>query len=172
MVKVFSVAWVLGGACVCSAGEKADFAAQFKDPPAACRILKINHGWPDDEAGRKEQVTALQERGFGGCVTSLMFGNGYVTNPTNWAAFRGGMEALRQAGLENWLYDEAGYPSGRAGGLVLRDHPERESPRVVGGQEQGCRRWPGIHPVSAGEALVCTGLSHLRCGRGGTGSRD
>jgi len=29
--------------------------------------------------------------------------------------------------MSMWLYDERGYPSGNAGGLVLRDHPEWEA---------------------------------------------
>lgn len=127
MVRVLLAAMVLGGLLNCEGGQPDDFAALFKNPPASCRILKINHGWPDDEAGRNAQVASLQRGGFGGLVSSLSFGNGYVNSPANWAAMREGVEALRKAGLEQWLYDEAGYPSGRAGGLVLKDHPEREA---------------------------------------------
>jgi len=101
--------------------------ANDKTPPAASRILKILHAWPDSEAGRNAKVAELQSGGFGGFVTNVNFGEGYVTNPKNWEALRAGIAAMRKAGLELWLYDEAGYPSGRAGGLVLKDHPEREA---------------------------------------------
>ena len=127
MARVLLAALVLGALLDSKGVQADDFAALFKDPPASCRILKINHGWPEDESGRNARVAALQRGGFGGLVSSLSFGNGYVNNPTNWDAMRGGGEALRKAGLEQWLYDEAGYPSGRAGGLVLKDHPEREA---------------------------------------------
>ena len=105
----------------------AGFAEQFRNPPASCRILKINHGWSTDSAAREAYVASLREGGFGGAVTNASFGNGYVTNPGNWDALRGGIAATRKAGLDLWLYDEAGYPSGRAGGLVLQGHPEREA---------------------------------------------
>ena len=107
--------------------EESQFAEQFKTPPASCRILKINHGWPGSEAECNAQVIALQKAGFGGFVNSINFNDGYVTNPMHWDAMRRGVAAMRKAGLDLWLYDEAGYPSGRAGGLVLKDHPEREA---------------------------------------------
>ncbi len=109
------------------ASSEAGFAEQFRKPPASCRILKINHGWPADEAGRNAYVASLREGGFGGVVSNANFSDGYVTNPGNWDALRGGIAATRGQGLDLWLYDEAGYPSGRAGGLVLKDHPEREA---------------------------------------------
>jgi len=105
----------------------ASFADQFRNPPASCRILRINHGWSTEEAAREAFVASVLEGGFGGVVTNANFGYGYVNNPGNWDALRGGIAATRQAGLDLWLYDEAGYPSGRAGGLVLEGHPEREA---------------------------------------------
>jgi hypothetical protein len=105
----------------------AEFARQFQSPPPSCRILKINHGWSGQEAGRVAYIETLRRQGFGGAVTNVGFGDGYVTNPGQWASFRAGIESMRQAGLDLWLYDEAGYPSGRAGGLVLAGHPEREA---------------------------------------------
>ncbi len=107
--------------------DKSRFTEQFQNPPASCRILKINHGWPGTEAARQQQVDDLLKHGFGGFVNSINFGSGYVTNPANWDAMRGGIAAMQKAGLDLWLYDEAGYPSGRAGGLVLEGHPEREA---------------------------------------------
>ncbi len=107
--------------------DSSRFTEQFKNPPASCRILKINHGWPGTEAARQQQVDDLLKNGFGGFVNSINFGGGYVTSSANWDAMRGGIAAIRKAGLDLWLYDEAGYPSGRAGGLVLEGHPEREA---------------------------------------------
>lgn len=153
MVKGLSVVLFLLAVTVCVGGDKAEFTEQFKNPPAACRILKINHGWPGSEAGRAAQVESLKKGGFGGFVTSLSFGSGYVTNPANWEAFRAGMEALRQAGLDNWLYDEAGYPSGRAGGLVLKDHPEREARALLGAKSKVVGAGPASIPCPPGKLL-------------------
>jgi hypothetical protein len=37
------------------------------------------------------------------------------------------VKAAKQAGFALWLYDERGYPSGNAGGITLRGHPEWEA---------------------------------------------
>ena len=153
MSKGMLVALSLVGVFACSGGQPDGFAALFKDPPASCRILKINHGWPDDEAGRGAQVSALQQGGFGGFVNSINFGGGYVTNPKNWAAMRGGVAAMRKAGLELWLYDEAGYPSGRAGGLVLKDHPEREARALFAAKSEIAGPGPVSIPCPPGDLL-------------------
>ena len=102
-------------------------ASAFRNPPPAYRILRINHGWAGEETARIAYVDKLRRQGFGGAVTNVGFGGGYVTSPTQWQAFHAGIDRMREAGLELWLYDEAGYPSGRAGGLVLEGHPEREA---------------------------------------------
>ena len=153
MLRVLLAALALGGVFDCGGGEPVGFAALFKDPPASCRILKINHGWPADEAGRGAQVASLRAGGFGGFVSSLSFGDGYVHNPTNWAALRGGLKALREAGLDAWLYDEAGYPSGRAGGLVLKDHPEREARALLGARSKVVGAGPVSVPCPPGKLL-------------------
>jgi hypothetical protein len=44
-----------------------------------------------------------------------------------WKAFRRGVEEAKKDGMAMWLYDERGYPSGTAGGLTLRGHPEWEA---------------------------------------------
>jgi len=45
----------------------------------------------------------------------------------NWRALAGGVEACRKLGMIVWLYDEEGYPSGAAGGLVLKADPQFEA---------------------------------------------
>jgi hypothetical protein len=44
-----------------------------------------------------------------------------------WSAFARAVEEAKKAGLALWLYDERGYPSGNAGGITRRDHPEWEA---------------------------------------------
>lgn len=140
---------VMGSACLSAAAPSdSEFADQFKSPPASCRILKINHGWPDSEAARNAQVAALLKGGFGGFVNSIKFGDGYVTNPKNWDAMRGGIAAMRQAGLDLWLYDEAGYPSGRAGGLVLAGHPEREAHALLATTQGSAITFDGLKNIA------------------------
>lgn len=128
--------------------DKSKFAAQFKTPPASCRILKINHGWPGTEAARQQQVDDLLKNGFGGFVNSINFGGGYVTSSANWDAMRGGIAAIRKAGLDLWLYDEAGYPSGRAGGLVLEGHPEREARALLATTQGSDIQFDGLKNIA------------------------
>ncbi|HOF47248.1 MAG: hypothetical protein KA191_03475 [Verrucomicrobia bacterium] len=104
----------------------AGLAERFVQPPAQTRILKIIHGWPDEPGRQDDLIGRLQNQGFGGVVCNVAFEN-YLESEAKWAAFTRAVEAARQAGMALWLYDEKGYPSANAGGLVLRDHPEWEA---------------------------------------------
>ena len=59
-------------------------------------------------------------------VTNVAFDD-YMANETKWNAFIRGVDAAKTLGMSLWLYDECGYPSGAAGGLTLRGHPEYEA---------------------------------------------
>jgi len=50
--------------------------------------------------------------------------DGYLEDEKKWAAFLRGVREAKAAGMSLWLYDERGYPSGNAGDLTLRGHPE------------------------------------------------
>jgi hypothetical protein len=106
--------------------EPAPLAARFAQPPAATRILKIIHSWPEDAARQDDLIRSLQAQGFGGVVCNVGFTD-YLESDAQWAAFKRAVTAAKEAGMALWLYDEKGYPSANAGGLVLRDHPEWEA---------------------------------------------
>lgn len=101
-------------------------AKRFAESPRSTRILKIIHNWPDRPEDQDALVERLNRQGFGGVVSNVSFDD-YLESEAKWAAFRRGVEKAREAGFTQWLYDEKGYPSGNAGGLVLRDHPEWEA---------------------------------------------
>lgn len=107
-------------------GAYGNFAARFASPPAAGRILKIIHGWPDQPEAQDELIRRLTAQGFGGVVCNVSFDQ-YLESEAHWQAFERAVREARKAGMALWLYDERGYPSGNAGGLVLRDHPEWEA---------------------------------------------
>ena len=98
----------------------------FAQPPANGRILKIIHGWPDKAEAQDALIGTLQTQGFGGVVCNVSFDQ-YLESEAKWEAFTRAVKAARQAGMAMWLYDERGYPSGNAGGITMRDHPEWEA---------------------------------------------
>ena len=101
-------------------------AARFADPPSAARMLKIIHSWPDQPEAQDQLIRTLTTQGFGGVVCNVSFTD-YLVSEDKWIAFKRAVRAAQKAGMALWLYDEKGYPSGNAGGLVLQDHPEWEA---------------------------------------------
>ena len=111
---------------VSSAASDQALHRRFAKPPAEARMLKIIHSWPDDPRAQDELIRQLTRQGFGGVVCNVSFDD-YLVNEVKWQAFQRAVGEAKKAGWSLWLYDERGYPSGNAGGLVLRDHPEWEA---------------------------------------------
>ena len=105
------------------APEDAPRDVRFANPPAASRILPIQHGQPNEPAKVDAVLADLEADGFGGFTGNVNFAD-YLDSPVDWAAFRHKVEAAHARGLAVWLYDEKGYPSGTAGGKTLEGHPE------------------------------------------------
>lgn len=121
-----ALAICLGGASPLLAADNPSWEARFAQPPADARILKIIHGWPDAPDQQDRLISRLRAQGFGGVVCNVSFQD-YLESDAKWQAFTRAVRAAREAGLALWLYDEHGYPSGNAGGRVLRGHPEWEA---------------------------------------------
>lgn len=103
-----------------------DFHSLFASPPPESRILKIIHSWPDSPAAQDDLIASLSAQGFGGVVCNLSFTD-YLQSSNKWQSFARAVQRAKDAGFALWLYDEKGYPSATAGGLVLRDRPEWEA---------------------------------------------
>lgn len=99
----------------------------FTSPPAEAQVFRIEHNWPNDQKQVQARVNAAHDMGFGGYVSSLPVGNDYAVTEANFDALIKAAQALNDKGMLNWFYDENGYPSGRAGTLVLQGHPELEA---------------------------------------------
>lgn len=138
MKNVLGVALVIGAQAIGLATAAADgsgqaefsleeLRGQFAQPPAKTKIMQIIHNWPNSheqqDATRKK---LLQDRGFGGIVSNVSFDQ-YMESEEHWAAFQRAIEVAKKEGANLWLYDEKGYPSGNAGGLVLRKNPDWEA---------------------------------------------
>lgn len=103
-----------------------DLKSAFKTPSQRTKIYKIVHSLPDSEDARLSLFNKLKTQGFGGIVCNVSF-DGYLTDESKWKSFINGVKTAREMGFSMWLYDERGYPSGNAGGLVLKEHPEWEA---------------------------------------------
>ncbi len=108
------------------ADASSDARAEFVSPAAAHRMLKIVHGWPEPHEALTGLLDSVARQGYGGVVTNVNFDSGYTESEPNWTRFIRACSEIRRRGMAAWLYDELGYPSGRAGTLVLKDRPELE----------------------------------------------
>lgn len=97
---------------------------QFLHPDLQYKMKTIIHKWPEKEELLMDAVKAF---GYGGVATNPDQDNGYTSNPENLEKFDRTLKRLQDKGLGYWIYDEKGYPSGYAGGLALKDHPELEA---------------------------------------------
>ncbi|MGD2174192.1 MAG: glycosyl hydrolase [Candidatus Brocadiaceae bacterium] len=106
--------------------------AVFADPPNEYRPLRLVHGFDrmlrnreelEGEEGIDARLEYLQGLGVGGVVANVGTRD-YLAGERQWEVFRYGMRRADEMGLVLWLYDEKGYPSGTAGGIVTRAHPE------------------------------------------------
>ncbi|MFA6545642.1 MAG: glycosyl hydrolase [Limisphaerales bacterium] len=109
-----------------AAAAQTDLPSRFTSPPPDARIHKIIHGWPDKPEAQDDLLGKLRQRGFGGVVCNISFDQ-YLESEAKWTAFTRAVNETKKAGLAMWLYDERGYPSGNAGGITMRDHPEWEA---------------------------------------------
>jgi len=74
----------------------------------------------------RTELEKLAARGVGGIVVNVDFAC-YLEDEEAWGRFITGLEIAVGLDLKIWLYDEKGHPSGYAGGLTLKDHPELEA---------------------------------------------
>jgi hypothetical protein len=134
MLNKACLSFLLTGTCITSVLVSASslenvssaIERRFENPPAASRMLKIVHGWPDEAAAQDRLIASLKAQGFGGVVCNVSFAD-YLQDEGRWNSFTRAVRQARDAGLAMWLYDEKGYPSATAGGQVLRNHPEWEA---------------------------------------------
>jgi hypothetical protein len=115
-----------GGQMLRLPAEDRSAAERFAAPPGSARILRIHHDWPANPEAARMTVLGDLARGFGGVATNVPF-TGYLEDPAAWERLEPAIATVREADGALWLYDEEGYPSGAAGGIVLRDHPEYEA---------------------------------------------
>jgi len=98
---------------------------EWNNPSPELRPLQIVHGYYNEDVAYYRDLC-----GLGGVVCN--FGpKGYLRDEAEWKRFVDFVRRAREAGLRIWIYDEDGYPSPMAGGIVLDGHPELESMALV-----------------------------------------
>ena len=112
-----------------SAAEPSWFDA-WNSPPLEHRPLQIVHGWFAQQPDLDKYANYLKDCGLGGIVCNV-HGKNYLRDEDQWTKFVGCIKAARSAGLRIWIYDEDGYPSLGAGGVVLDGHRELEALALV-----------------------------------------
>jgi len=107
----------------------------FVNPPNPYRPLRMVHGFDKfdkvlpngphfiGETEIDEGLDRFLALGYGGAVVNVGFRD-YLESAHQWEVYRRGLWAAIQRDMVLWWYDEKGYPSGSAGGLVTRGHPE------------------------------------------------
>ena len=96
----------------------------FANPPQKYRPKKICHKFTGDY---DSILNSIESEGYHGLVTNVPFDDGFTSNPDNIGVFASFLEAIKARKMPYWIYDEHGYPSGKADTLVLENHPELAS---------------------------------------------
>ena len=107
---------------------------RFATPPDTCRLIQSIPSFEDwsgvtDEAIRSK-VRYLLDAGAGGLMTTVSLKD-YLRDDGAWEVLRRGVRIAHEMGLRVWIYDEEGYPSGTAGGLVLERVPGAEAQGLI-----------------------------------------
>ncbi len=85
---------------------------------------------PDLKDALREALRELAGAGLGGVVCNVSF-HDYLRDENQLKFFALALEACRELGLRAWIYDEEGYPSAAAGGLVLEKNPAFEAQELI-----------------------------------------
>jgi len=102
--------------------------SKIKNPDNQYRLHMLMHGWNEDF---KPQLDRLRRGGVGGVVTNVPWNENYLKDEDAFKFMNNVLDTVESSGMQLWLYDEKGYPSGSADGLTLKDHPEYECRGIV-----------------------------------------
>jgi hypothetical protein len=164
--------FIFGAAVSCLAGTVTEDL--FRNPPPAYRPLIIQHSGAIRKA---DAMPWLRERRGGGYVLDAggnktpagddvvsgetFINPTYLQVPENFRKLEKLIGQLKADGRQAWIYDEYAYPSGSAGGLVLKDNPGHAA-KVL-----SCRFFKNGDEIIPGEGasvFLCVALPQKRKG--------
>lgn len=94
---------------------------QWNHPGVEMRPLQIVHGGIVSINANQGFASLKNNFGLGGIVCNVGPQN-YLRNEQEWERFVDAVKNARKEGLRVWIYDEDGYPSLEAGGVVLEEN--------------------------------------------------
>jgi hypothetical protein len=107
---------------------------EFRNPPERYRplqlILSYEQLFGDDEEALRRNLRRVKELGIRGLVVTVNQEN-YLRSEKAWDVLQCALRISKELGFRLWLYDEEGYPSGSAGGLVLKRDPTCEATGLI-----------------------------------------
>lgn len=103
-----------------------DIRLKFSDPPASfgpTPFWMVNEGM--NPAALEKSLKDLKAKGMAGVIIHPRTGlEVEYLSPEFWKGMDFIVETLEKLDLKGWIYDEYNWPSGAAGGILLRAHPE------------------------------------------------
>lgn len=95
----------------------------FKEPAMGKRMRWVTAGYTNNAS----TVDKLLRQGYGGFTSNVLYNQAYLQDDGEFAALRSVFEYAASKGMNNWIYDEYQWPSGKAFGLVLEGNPQYEA---------------------------------------------
>jgi len=98
-----------------------DSLSEFAMPGTQYRLNFIQHDYAKIQYISANDVV---KSGAGGLVSNDLWDDSYLQDDSSIKKLNVQLQKIIKAGGRVWIYDESYYPSGSAGGLVLKDNPE------------------------------------------------
>ena len=118
----------------------------FSSPTSEYRWNQIVHAtvpnYLNNTTSFANSLRTMVQRGGGGYVFNVQFSKDYIDSQNAFKDLNNASKLIKDSGLEIWLYDELGYPSGAAGGRTAKDNPEYASQGLVYGVRNGSGKEP------------------------------
>lgn len=109
-----------------SAPPLSELQANFMNPPRSYGLMPL---WDLNNDLRSDDLRASLEEQAKREITGVFLHprtgmQVEYLSPDYWQAIEESVRECKRLGMETWLYDEYNWPSGVAGGKLLREHPE------------------------------------------------
>ena len=126
--KFLCLACFTGLLLSCSSVSETELKEAFKNPPLEHRMNVNMHNFPLDAEAQDSVIENVLANGWGGFALNTPYAN-YLTEQ-GLQATKSILDKAKARGMDLWLYDEQGYPSGNAGDKVIKENPDWEAKAI------------------------------------------